>query len=53
MLISCPAATRIRAARNITVPMTLICTGVPRWAAPQTNIGKVIELGLALKFVMM
>jgi hypothetical protein len=30
---------------NITEPMTLICTGVPRAAAPQTNIGKVTELG--------
>ena len=35
------------------MPITLICTGVPRCAAPQTNIGKVIELELALKFVMM
>ena len=35
------------------VPMTLICTGVPRCAAPQTYMGKVTELGLALKLVMM
>ena len=35
------------------VPMTLIWTGVPRVEAPQTNIGKVCVLGLALKLVMM
>ena len=44
---------RRRAARNMTVPMTLTCTGTPRWAAPQTYMGKVIELGEALKLVMM
>ena len=33
--------------------MTLTCTGAPRCAAPQTYIGNVIELGLALKLVMM
>ena len=41
------------ALRNITVPTTLIWTGVPRWAAPHTNIGNVTDEGLALKFVMM
>ena len=38
---------------NMTVPMTFTWTGAPRCAAPQTYIGKVMELGLALKLVMM
>lgn len=37
---------------NIAVPMTLICTGVPRCADPQTNMGKV-TVEPALKLVMM
>ena len=48
-----PITTTMSAMRNISVPMTLTCTGAPRWAAPQTYIGNVIELGLALKLVMM
>jgi len=48
-----PAMTQTRAARNMSVPMTLTCTGVPRWEAPHTYMGNVIELGLALKLVMM
>ena len=48
-----PMTTTNSAMRNIIVPITLTCTGAPRWAAPQTYIGNVIELGLALKLVMM
>ena len=40
------------AIRNIAVPITLTCGGMPRCAEPQTNIGKVTVLP-ALKFVMM
>ena len=34
------------------MPTTLTCGGMPRWAEPQTNIGKVIVLPW-LKFVTM
>ncbi len=36
----------------MTVPITLICGGMPRWAAPQTNIGKV-TVWPEFRFVMM
>ena len=49
---SCPATTITTATTNIAVPMTLICTGVPRCAEPQTNMGKV-TVEPALKLVMM
>jgi len=52
-LSSWPKITNRNAKRNIRVPITLTCTGAPRWEAPHTYIGKVIELGLALKLVMM
>ena len=45
--------TRESASTNITVPITLICTGVPRGAAPQTYIGKVTDEADAVKLVMM
>ena len=50
---NCPSPTIRNEIRNITVPITLICSGVPLDAAPQTNIGNVIELEDALKLVMM
>ena len=40
------------ATRNITVPITLTCGGMPRCAEPHTNIGNVIVLPW-LKFVTM
>ena len=38
--------------KNMAVPMTLICAGMPRWPQPQTNIGKVTVVA-ELKLVMM
>lgn len=49
---SWPTSTIVTAMMNMAVPMTLICTGVPRCADPQTNMGKV-TVEPALKFVMM
>ena len=47
-----PPSTSSSATRNITVPTTFTCCGMPRCAAPHTNIGKVIVLPW-LKFVTM
>ena len=46
-----PRRARARS-RNMIVPTTLICIGIPRWAAPQTNIGKV-TVWPELRLVMM